>query len=99
MIPAKSNNVLDFVSNDSVTTTFTTWDTDRFGIYASAMTLNSGYLTLPSGVYFNGDFTVSAWVKPLSLSVNQAQIRLIDFANGEAQDNVFVSISHHGCAG
>ena len=36
---------------------------DRFGKSNSALKLNNGYLKIPSGIYFSGDFTITAWVK------------------------------------
>ena len=36
--------------------------TDRNGNLNSAVFLNTGYLQLPSAVYFSGDFTVGGWV-------------------------------------
>ena len=34
---------------------------DRFENVASAISFNGGYYTVPSGVYFSGDFTVTVW--------------------------------------
>lgn len=42
---------------------------DRFGKENSALSLNLGYCQLPPGVYINGSFTITAWVKVKSLCV------------------------------
>ncbi|CAF0727765.1 unnamed protein product [Brachionus calyciflorus] len=36
---------------------------DRFGNNGAAIALNKGHYKVPQGVYFNGDFTVTSWVK------------------------------------
>jgi hypothetical protein len=46
------------------------------------------YLTLPAGVYFNGDFTIECWVYPKEFS-NWS--RIIDFGNGASNNVVFLS--------
>jgi len=38
-----------------------TYDTDRFGIANSVVSLTSSFLQIPSGIYFSGDFTASIW--------------------------------------
>jgi hypothetical protein len=48
------------------------------------------YVTVPSGVYFNGDFTIEAWVYPKSYS-NWG--RIIDFGNGPGNNIVFLAFS------
>jgi len=35
---------------------------DRFGNPNSALNLNYGYMNIPPGIYFNGTFTITAWV-------------------------------------
>jgi len=35
---------------------------DRFGNPNSALNLNYGYMSIPPGIYFNGTFTITAWV-------------------------------------
>ena len=42
------------------------------------------YLTLPAGVYFNGDFTIECWVYPKEFT---HWSRILDFGNG-ANNNV-----------
>lgn len=45
------------------------------------------YATLPSDVYFNGDFTVECWVYPTAFT-NWS--RIIDFGNGAGNNNVLL---------
>jgi hypothetical protein len=58
---------------------------DRFGSPNSAIYFNSGYLQVPEGVYFSGDFTVTAWIY---LKSYQSWSRIFDFGNGSPNDNV-----------
>ena len=44
----------------------------------SAIHLNYGFLTVPHGVYFNQDFTISVWIKPYTYKLNN---RILDFSN------------------
>jgi hypothetical protein len=37
------------------------FEPDRFNLENSSISLNHGYLKLPPGVYFSGDFTFTAW--------------------------------------
>lgn len=58
----------------------------------SALNLDgaSGYAQAANGVWFNGNFTVEAWV--FARSYNNWS-RLIDFANGPDNNNVFLALS------
>ncbi len=49
------------------------------------------YATLPSGVYFNGDFTIECWVYPKSFP-NWA--RIIDFGNGAGSNNILFGYTY-----
>lgn len=57
------------------------------GMSYSAIKLESGYLEVPQGVYFNGDFTISAWVR---LNVYSLWARLIDF--GDSHNGILFSL-------
>ena len=60
--------------------------TDRFGTPNSAIYFNQGYLQAPPGNYFlSGNFTVTAWIYLKSI---QSWSRIIDFGDGEKNDNV-----------
>ena len=52
---------------------------DQDGNYMSAISLNQGYLTIPPGTYFTGDFTVSFWFfyKTIGYYPN-----IVSFSNG-----------------
>ena len=56
----------------------------------SYLWLNEGYVTVPPGVYFNGDFTVSAWIKVIKFGGYQ---RVFDFGNGPNKENVMMITS------
>ena len=58
---------------------------DRFCNANSAIYFNIGYLQVPSGVYFTGDFTITAWIYLLAYG---SFSRIIDFGNGGPSDNV-----------
>ncbi len=49
------------------------------------------YVSLPSGVYFNGDFTIECWVYPRTFG-NWA--RIIDFGNGAGSNNVLLAYTY-----
>lgn len=52
--------------------------------------LNDGYLEAPNGVYFEGAFTVSAWIQVKEIRTFS---RLFDFGNGQADNNVLFCLS------
>ena len=52
----------------------TTFITDRFGKANTAVYLNSGYMAAPSGTYFSGDWSATAWVYLIG-----GDCRLFDF--------------------
>jgi hypothetical protein len=55
-----------------------TFGSDRFNRSNKAVYLNQGYLTMPPGVYFSGDFSVVAWVKVMAIL--NGSPRLIDLS-------------------
>ena len=59
--------------------------TDRFGIPNAAIYFNQGYLEVPSGVYFSGDFTVTAWIYLKSYKYFSS---ILEFSNGMYSDNI-----------
>ena len=66
--------------------------TDRFGNPDSALLLNKGYASVPSGIYFDpatGGFTFMAWVKFFTVTDWN---RIFDFGNGPSADNILLSI-------
>ena len=76
---------------DGVNNSFTT---DRFNRANRALSLNSGYFKIPSGIYFDGsDFTFTCWVK-VKQRVNYA--RIFEVANGRNLDAVVFTIHSDG---
>ena len=53
---------------------------DRFNNPNSALNFASGYNTVPSGVYFNGDFTVTVWI---NYNQHAASARVLEFSNSK----------------
>ena len=64
---------------------------DRFCTPNSAIYFNIGYLQVPEGVYFSGDFTFTAWIYLKSYQNNS---RIFEFNNGYSKDNVFLKMNH-----
>jgi hypothetical protein len=63
-----NNNYEDIIGGANLISTSTSsasFTIDRLNKNSSAVCLNNGFLQAPDGVYFKGDFTISAWVKPL----------------------------------
>ena len=52
--------------------------TNRFNNPNSALDFQSGYNTVPSGVYFNSDFTFTVWIY---YNENPARARILEFSN------------------
>jgi len=70
--------------------------TDRFCNLNSAVSFNKGYLQIPSGTYFSGDFTLNAWV---SFPSYQSWARILDFGNVPSpSNNVLFAIMPSGIA-
>ena len=63
---------------------------DRFGSPNSAIYFNKGYLQVPEGVYFKGDFTFTAWIY---LKSYQSWARIFEFGNGAGNDNVGLAMN------
>jgi hypothetical protein len=65
---------------------------DRFCNPNSAIYFSKGYLQIPPGVYFSGDFTVTAWI---NLRSYQSRSRIIDFGNGPSVDSIVFYFKNH----
>ena len=65
---------------------------DRFDIPNSAIYFNKGYLTVPPGIYFSGDFSITAWI---NLKSNIRSSRIIDFANGSNNNNILFAFNNN----
>jgi len=62
---------------------------DRFCSVNEAIYFNKGYLQVPPGVYFSGDFTVTAWI---CLKSYQSYSRIFEFGNGPYDNNVILTM-------
>jgi len=62
---------------------------DRFCSPNSAIYFNKGYLQIPEGVYFPGDFTLTAWIYLKSYQFNS---RIFDFGSLQTSDNVVLAM-------
>ena len=62
---------------------------DRFCTPNSAIYFNNGFLQVPEGIYFSGDFTFTAWFYLKSYQFNS---RIFDFGNGQESDNVLLAM-------
>ena len=81
-------NAKDVVGDaDMFNGTYATFAQDRRGTNNSAVDLSFGYYSVPPGVYFKGDFTVSFWIFIKSVSMQQ---RVIEFGNGFKDNSVVV---------
>ena len=65
------------------------YDVDRFGDGNSALYLNKGYATAPSGVYFDCavGYTIMTWIKLIGTGYYP---RILDFSNGYMHDSVLL---------
>ncbi len=65
---------------------------DRFGVAGKAYSLDGvdDYISLPSNVYFSGDFTFSGWCNVREV---RSQCKFFDFGYGDPGDNVFMVLS------
>ena len=88
-ISAGTTNISYTLSGCSATTTVTV------NTPSNALRFNgsNNYVSCPAGVYFNGNFTIEAWVYPNGTSFPSWE-RIIDFGNGAGSNNVLLSISY-----
>ena len=61
--------------------------------YAISLDGTSGYVSLPSGIWFSGDFTMESWVFARSYN---SWSRVFDFGNGGYVDDVYLALSSGG---
>ena len=67
--------------------------TDRFGNNNSAIYFNNGFLQVPNGSYFNGDFTIIIWI---IFNAFESMTRFIDFQDQNGNNNVAFSMDSSG---
>jgi hypothetical protein len=64
---------------------------DRFGNTNSALSLNNGYTSIPTGDYFTSNqLSITLWLLPKGANL---QARIIDFSNGPSSNNLIFSLS------
>ena len=64
---------------------------DRFNNPNSAISFNNGYLQAPPGIYFSGDFTITAWIYLKNHYTGQT---ILEFGNGNNSDNIVFQIDN-----
>lgn len=62
---------------------------DRFNKSDSALSFKQGYIKVPPGVYFNGNFSITTWVYVRSTGY---MARFLDFGLGARNNNVIFSL-------
>jgi hypothetical protein len=86
-----NGNLKDLVSGANLTVGKNAGFTrDRNGNKNGALALQNGFLQAPPGVYFEGNLTISAWVKVNSVG---NFTRLLDFGSDKFLENVFASLT------
>ena len=84
------SNTIDVVGVSNINGTFNNYlDYDRFNNPNSATYLNNGSLTIPPGVYFAGDFSVSFWINFKSLNNDTS---IFEFGNDGQSDIISISV-------
>ena len=68
---------------------------DRFCSPNSAIYFDQGYLQVSSGVYFSGNFTITAWM----IYFSSQSFSLFDFGNGQSSDNILLEINKRNIFG
>jgi hypothetical protein len=92
--PICNGTMKDVVGGDDMTQgSLTSFAADRFGNVNSALALNGGWTQVPPGIYFNTpEFTITVWAYPSQIGT---AARIIDFGNGELNDNILFSFSYY----
>ncbi len=90
-----NNNYLDMIGNahmfGGTPLSRISFVKDRYGIDNSALYLNNAYLNLPNGTYISSDFTLTVWVK--LISIKSFYGRLLSISNKSVNvDSIMFSI-------
>ena len=87
-----SNHLIDLMTQkSSINPINLTFTIDRYKAASNALSLNYGSLNLPSGIYFDGDFTLSIWVKVRSVS---PRTKILDFNSIDQKDYISLYLSN-----
>ena len=65
---------------------------DRNGNQSSSMYINQGYRSVPSGVYFNSDFTVTFLLHVNAFDSSLLWSTILDFGNGVSNNNIYIGL-------
>ena len=100
-----NNNALDYagqanmtegIASGSLSSSHTFFDRDRFGRLNSALNLNNWFKQVSNDVYFQGDFSVSFWIKFQANNQSGTSIGFLDFSSnvvfGCTKDNCFLEV-------
>lgn len=86
-----NNNLNDIIGGANMFNGISySFSNDRLNTPSSSIYLNNGYLQVPDGVYFNGDFTITLWLK---IFTHRYCSRIIDFGGTIHSDNVCFGLS------
>jgi hypothetical protein len=87
-----ASTVLNLITKNSLTSASPLFTTDRFGNANSAFAVRDtvSFWSLPSAVYFTGDFTITAWIR---VNAFTTWARLFDCGNGASSDNVLIMLT------
>jgi hypothetical protein len=89
--PILNGNMVDYIAGANMTPVVNvSYISDRFGNSKAALFLNSGYCTVPPGVYFSSPCSIMAWVNPRQ---SLKYCRIFDFSNGQCQNNAIFDLS------
>ena len=85
--PIVNSQINDFIGNANMPLGTTKFIADRFGVNNSALSLNGGYTSAPSGFYFDTpQFSLSLWVYPNMTTPTG----LLDFGSNPLVDNIIL---------
>lgn len=87
-----NNDLTDYVGTANLQPTLNVqMAPDRFGIANSSVYLNHGYMSIKPDVYFDSsDFTVMAWIKPLSVTSSSEYV-FIECYQDQSEDNFYIT--------
>ena len=88
-------NFSDVVSNKKAKPHSAPFSNDHNGKANSSLDLNNGHVSVPNGIYFNGDFTITVWTMLRIITSGS----ILDFANnqnsnGEISDNIILGFNN-----
>ena len=89
-----SNSMVDYVTGQSLlATSNASYMADRYGNANQALSLSTGYVTIPTQTAFNGDFSVSMWLYPRTIIDHQRILLFQDQAVWARVDTIDLILS------